>query len=216
MLDDNARILLRDWNRHKVVVLVAVVFLLMLLVACGQANPTSSPITILGTGNRDPDVAALANLSEQVIKRAREIASDAVLRQINIGLDRGTHSFRLTDAEATQAITIHVFAPDAPPDQWEVVYGHLNQLLGNPRPGIDLQALQVGPAAAGEAAMTYWPNCKMGTLTLIGQRDDLTWIVFCNTAEGVISGTINAQTGAFVPSLAPPVPPPPIATPLLP
>ncbi len=50
-------------------------------------------------------------------------------------------------------------------------------------------------------------------MTLFGEEEDLSWIVFCNLPEGVVSGWVDVRTGAFTPSSAPPAVPPPVATP---
>jgi hypothetical protein len=49
-------------------------------------------------------------------------------------------------------------------------------------------------------------------MTLYGEEDDLAWTVFCNLPEGVVSGSVDARTGVFTPSLAPPAIPPSVAT----
>ena len=162
---------------------------------------------------RDADAVSLAEISELATRRAREVEPDAVLRQVDVGPGSGGYSFRLTNAAATQAITLHAPSTQATPDLWELVHGRLTPLLGWTSPGIDVQALRIGPAAVERAAIAQWPGCSLRALTLVGQLDDLTWYVFCNVAEGVISGTVDGRTGELVPSPAPPALPPPTAVP---
>ena len=178
------------------------------VVACSGSEASAIP----ASGTRDADAVSLAEISEQATRRAREVEPDAVLRQVDVGPGNGGYSFRLTNAAATEAITLHAPSAQATPDLWELVHGHLTPLLGWTSPGIDVQALRIGPAAVERAAIAQWPGCSLRALTLVGQLDDLTWYVFCEVAEGVVSGTVDGRTGELVPSPAPPALPPPTAT----
>ena len=102
---------------------------------------------------RDADAVSLAEISELATRRAREVEPDAVLRQVDVGPGGGGYSFRLTNAAATQAITLHALSTQATPNLWELVHGHLTPLLGWTSPGIDVQALRIGPAAVERAAI---------------------------------------------------------------
>ena len=78
---------------------------------------------------------------------------------------------------------------------------------------MDLRSLRIGPASVVRAATGHWPDCGIRGISLHGQGDDLVWYVFCNLPEGVVSGTVDGQSGVFTPSLAPPAIVPPTATP---
>ena len=160
----------------------------------------------------DADVAALVALSEEAARRAEEEAPDAVLRQVGVSPDVGRTIFRFTDAAATKAVTVTVPEPGAPPEAW-IIHSGVSPLVGHQSLGIDLPSLRIGPASVVRAAIGHWPACGIRGIGLHGQRDDLVWYVDCNLPEGVVSGTVDGQSGVFTPSLAPPAIMPPIATP---
>ena len=191
---------------------------LVALTACSEAG--LSPTTDVSGGREnfdsarhpDADVAALIALSEKAARRAEEEAPSAVLRQLGISPDVGRTIFLFTDAAATKAVTVIVPEPGAPPEAWSIHIG-VSQLIGHPSPGIDLPSLRIGPASVARAATGHWPACGIRSIGLHGQGDDLVWYVDCNLPEGVVSGTVDGQSGVFTPSLAPPAIVPPVATP---
>jgi len=191
---------------------------LVSLTACSEAGvaPTGEVPggreTFDSARHPDADVAALVALSEEAARRAEEEAPDAVLRQIGVSPDAGRTIFRFTDVAATKAVTVTVPEPGAPPEAWSIHIG-VSPLVGHRSPGIDLLSLRIGPASVVRAATGHWPACGIRSIGLHGQGDDLVWYVFCNLPEGVVSGTVDGQSGVFTPSLAPPAIVPPTATP---
>jgi hypothetical protein len=151
-------------------------------------------------------------LGEEALGLARNKVPDAVLRQVDVSPDGGAMSFRFTDEAATQSIDVHVPGPDVPRDDWRLVDVDVTPLIGQPNPGIDLRVLRAGPAAVARSATGHWSGCGVRAMTLLNDGEDLSWIVFCNLPEGVVSGWVDAQTGAFTPSSAAPAIPPPSAT----
>ena len=77
---------------------------------------------------------------------------------------------------------------------------------------MDISPLRIGPAAVAKAATQHWNGCPVRGLTLAGEGGQLTWYIFCNMPEGVVSGIMDGVAGEFVPSLAPPAIVPQIAT----
>ena len=191
---------------------------MVVLTACSKAGLTSTRDvpedreTIDSARHPDADVAALVALSEEAARRAEEEAPDAVLRQVGVSPDVGRIIFRFTDAAATKAVTVTIPELGAPPEAWSIHMG-VSPLIGHQSPGIDLPSLRIGPASVIRAATGHWPTCGIRSIGLIGQGDDLVWHVDCNLPEGVVSGTVDGQSGAFTPSLAPPAIVPPTATP---
>ena len=189
---------------------------LVALAACSEAGltPTSD---VPGGGEtldsaRHPDAAALVALGEEAARRAGKEALDPVLRQVNVNPDLGSTNFLFTDAAATKEVSVTVPEPAAPPESWSIRLGGI-YFLGHPSPGMDLSSLRIGPASVVQAATGHWPACGIRGVTLIGQGDELVWRVFCNLPEGMVSGTVDGQSGVFTPSLAPPAIVPAIATP---
>jgi hypothetical protein len=174
---------------------------LLLLAACG-GDSTPTPAA-------DPDAVTLVAMGEEALGLAREAVPDAVLRQVDVSPDGGAISFRYTDEAATQTVAVHVPGPEVPRDDWSVLDEGLSPLIGQASPGIDLRALRAGPAAVARSATGHWSGCGVRALTLYGEGEDLSWTVFCNLPEGVVSGSVDARTGEFTPSSAPPAVPPP-------
>jgi hypothetical protein len=137
---------------------------------------------------------------------------DPTLRQVDINYQDGLWFFRFTDRAATQAITVTISDPLEPADEWEVHTG-LSPLVGHQQPSIDLGSLRVGPARVVKAAAEHWTECDVRGLGLIGMRDQLTWNIFCNLPDGVVSAVVDGITGEFTPSSAPPARVPSTATP---
>lgn len=176
-------------------------------------------LSVWGTGGQGsaqlPEAGSLARLGEQAKQPAREITSDPVLRQVDVDPMSGRMYFRFTDAPATFEIDVLVPSPLTPPDRWQVSRTTHSKLVGHVRPGLELRALRVGPADALRPISTQSSGCAPRGLTLVGERDALTWRAFCTLPDGrVTDGTIDGRTGAFQPSLAPLVAPPPTAVPL--
>ena len=187
------------------------------LTACSDASPTLSRDdpggreTFDSARQPDADVAALVTLSEEAARRAQEEAPDAVLRQVGVSPDVGRTIFRFTDPAATKEVSVTVPEPGAPPEAWKIHIG-VSPLIGHPSPGIDLPSLWIGPASVMRAATGHWPACGIRSIGLHGHGDNLVWYVDCNLPEGVVSGTVDGQSGVFTPSLAPPAIVPPTAT----
>ena len=166
-------------------------------------------------GDRQPDAGALATLSDQVRQRARELAPDAVLRQLDIDPRDGRHIFHFTDAAATREIVIVAPTPVAPMEQWEIslVPPSDSKFVGHPWPEIDLSALRMGPAAAAQAITAYRADCATRGLMLFGEGTELTWHVSCAVPQGIIAGTVDAHIGVFQAKGPAPALPPPTALP---
>ncbi len=156
---------------------------------------------------------ALARLGEKANHLALETTSEPILRQVDVNPARGKVFFHFTDAQATFEIQASFPSPSGRSDNWQVSRPDVSMLVGDVRPGLELQALGVGPADALGPMTSHWPDCAPRALTLVGQHDTLTWQTFCTLPDGrVASGTINGQTGAFQPSPAPPALPPSVTT----
>ena len=186
------------------VVLVAMLLLALSGVACDERERARE---------RDPDAEALVELSDEAIARAREVVPDAVLRQVDLADPDSGPTFRLTDASSTRAVVLTAGSVSPSSGEFELAQPESSPLLGHPGIGFTLRFLEVGPAAVVGAAGKHWGDCRPRGLTLVGRDDALTWFVFCDTPVGVVSATVNAQTGLFTPSSAPPVRPPRTATP---
>ena len=193
--------------------IMGVVIGLALLVALVPGGVLSGrPAAVAGAPATDRD--GLVQLSEQARQRARTLAADAVLRQIDVDLAGGRHIFRFTDAAATYEITV-VAPQDAAPERWEVSQSEHSKLTHPAvaaRPGLDLAALRAGPLAATQAMTADRPDCAAGGLTLFGAGDALTWHTFCTVADGTIAGRLDGRTGHFE-RVGGPVRPPATATP---
>ena len=159
----------------------------------------------------DPDAVKLVAMSEQAMQLVREKTPDAVLHQIDTDLQ--TTIFRFTDRASTQEISVLVPAAGVPPGQWGVEVNSRTPLVGNTSPGLALQRLRAGPLRVAQAIFDHWPGCTIRGLTLYLENNKLTWVAFCNTPEGVASGSVDVETGTFQPSEAPPAPLPVTATP---
>ena len=181
----------------------------LILAACGAtAMPTDTPVPVPPA---DPDALTLVAMGEEAIGLARQTIPDAVLRQVDVSPDGGAISFRFTDEAATRTIVVHVPGLDVPMHGWRVQDEEFTRFSGQPK-GLDLRAVHSGPAAVARSATGHWPGCTVRAMTLFGEEEDLSWIVFCNLPEGVVSGWVDVRTGAFTPSSAPPAVLPPIAT----
>ncbi len=158
------------------------------------------------------DIAEMLALEGQAKALAEELAADAVLKQVDRGRDMVGYIFHYTDTAATRVITVSVPVDEVPSGEWEVRTG-ISPLIGHQSPGLFLGSLRVGPDAVVKAATEHWKACPVRGLSLTGEEDQLTWLIFCNLPEGVVSASMDGTTGEFVPSQAPPAQPPPTATP---
>jgi hypothetical protein len=158
----------------------------------------------------DADVASLVAAGEQAAQLVREKTPDAVLHQIDTDLH--TTTFRFTDKASTQEISVLVPAAGVPPGQWGVEVNPRTPLVGNMSPGLNLHSLRAGPNRVAQAMSGRWPGCTIRGLTLYDENDKLVWAAFCNTPEGVVSGSVDGATGVFHPSVAPPASLPVTAT----
>jgi hypothetical protein len=171
------------------------------LTACGGAV-VSTKDSAPSNSVPDSDAIALIAMSEQALKIAQEESYDVVLRQVDTDLNMT--NFRFVDGALTQEIMVVVPASDAPIDQWRAEVNTISPLLSSAEPAINLQELKVGPGRVAQAIKAHWHNCTVRGITLYRENDQLTWTAFCNTPEGVVSGNLDNQTGAFQPSEAPP------------
>ena len=186
--------------------------MLLVLAACavtstGLADSKTEP-THTAAIQSDADAVALAVLADKVVVRAREIAADAVLKQVGVNSKDGSQIFRFTDEAATQVISITVASGSSAPDQWQVHIG-VSPLTGHPRPGMLLYGLKIGPRSVVETETKYWEGCDVTGLGLSGEGSELVWHVFCGLPRGVVSGVVDGRTGAFTPSNVPPARIPP-------
>jgi hypothetical protein len=147
---------------------------------------------------------------------AQEEAPGAVLVQIVTDLNATT--FRFTDAAATKEVNVDIPGISAPSTQWKVSINLVSPFLGRPEPGIKLSVLKVGPQHVAQAITLHWPGCKLTNLLLNLEGDNLVWLAYCDTADGQLAtGSMDNQTGVFMPSAFSPVPMssgPPTATPV--
>jgi hypothetical protein len=176
------------------------------LTACANAAKLAKP-----TPAPDSDAANLITMGQQALQIAQKEASQVALRQVDT--DLSVTDFRFVDSALTKEIMVVVPAPGAPLGQWYSVDNSVSPLLTPAGMTIDLQGLAVGPARVARAMTAHWPGCTIRGITLYHENDGLTWVAFCNTPEGVASGSMDNQTGVFQPSNAPPAPVPVTATP---
>ncbi len=199
---------------HKLIVgCLALLGLISLFIVVAQGLAPRQDAAAKGL--KDADAANLIELGQRALQRARQLAPDAVLRQVDVDPQSAGVFFHFTDAAATKEITIQVPRPELAPDQWRVEStSEFSKLVGLGAPGFNLNALRVGPARIVRDMTTHWTGCTPRALTLFGQGDDINWTVFCTLANGgVVDGSVDSRTGVFRPSSAPPAYPPPTATP---
>jgi hypothetical protein len=185
---------------------------LLVLTACvTRATPTEVP-TAKPRSAPDPDAISLIAMSGPANQIAQKESSDVVLRQVDTDLT--ITDFRFVDRALTWETMVVIPGPDAPIDKWYTVVNSVSPLLTRAGPALNLQGLRIGPNAVAQAITAHWPGCTVRGLTLYLENDKLTWLAFCKTFEGVVSGTMQDQTGVFQPSNAPPAPVPSTATPI--
>ncbi len=166
----------------------------------------------------DDDAVSLSKMAATAKQLVRDSLPDPVLRQVSIGPQGEINTFRFTDPKAIVAsYMVVVPGAESSPGQSFVVREDPSPLLNvdHPLPELELSALVVGPARVASAATGHWQGCQVRNMILIVWDKALTWYVYCETAQGVVSGTVSGINGAFVPSKAPPVIAPATATPQL-
>jgi len=153
-----------------------------------------------GVQPEEPQIPQLNRLAADALVRARGVAPDAVLRQLDIVWATGQEAFRFTDGDATKEITVLAPAPGGRPDQWQVMTPELSPLADHhPGNGLNLQTLEVGPTTAAQVFRRQRPDVAVLSM-LLRLADDgatLQWVVFGSVPGGEISGQVNALTGAF-------------------
>jgi len=188
-----------------------VLFSMLLVSGACTGIAQSAQLPPLPASAPDQDAVKLVTLSEQATQLVREKTPDAVLHQIDTDLHKTF--FRFTDRASTQEISVLISAAGVSPEQWIVEVNSRTPLVGNMNPGLNLHRLRVGPTRVMQAISGHWPGCTMRSLTLYGEKDNLTWAADCSTPEGVVSGSVDGETGIFQPSAAPPGSLPVTATP---
>ncbi len=163
----------------------------LILVSC--AKPEITP---------DSDSLGLVTMSEQARQIAQKEIPDVVLRQVDTDLNKTT--FLFTDKAATKEIGVTVPTPNAPLDQWTAHVTSLSPLLGRTEPDMNLKDLRVAPSRVAQAITSRWSGCKVRALTLLRAGNDLEWVAFCDTPQGIVSGKMENRTGTFQPFSAPP------------
>lgn len=194
-----------------------------------QASPPSQESALTGTtctatpqrvepaqssmpSNRAPDLdkATLIAMGEQAAQIAQKVSMDVVLRQVDT--DLSITDFRYVDGALSQEITVVVPGPDAPVDQWVTTVNSVSPLLTHAETALDLHRLKACPNRVAQTVKAHWPGCSVRSIILYLENDRPTWTAFCDTPQGVASGSMDDQTGEFQPSEAPPAPLPITAT----
>lgn len=191
--------ILQKWKRWAITA-VWVALVSAFIAGCGSVESPTVP---------EADALEIVALADDARSLVREMVSESVLRQLNISTDSIT--FRFTDAAATKGINVFAGVGESP-EQWRVVVVEVSPLLGHPTTGLDLAALMIGPESVLALARNHWPDGDLRANTLTGDGRDLVWNVSWNLPAGVVSAWVDAVTGEFTPSEAPPVIPPPVAT----
>ncbi len=190
--------------------LYIICLLLLALTACG-APPVTANNATYAISTPDPDAVTLIAMEEQAIQIAQK-SQGVILREVDTNLT--TTDFRFVDLALTKEIIILVPEINAPTEKWVTTINQVSPLLSSTQPAIDLQSLRIGPNRVAQAITNYWPGCSLRGMNLYLEKDKLTWLAFCNTPEGVVSGSMENDTGLFQPSNTPPASIPSIATPL--
>jgi len=180
------------------------------LTACTNVV-TSTKGPIRADSTPDADAVELVAMGEQALQIAQKEAAVVVLRQVDT--DLSLTDFRFVDGALTKEIMVVVPAPGTPADQWYTVDNSVSPLLSPSGSDLNLQNLKAGPNRVAQAITAHWPGCAVHGMTLYRENNQLTWTAFCNTSEGSVSGDMDAQTGLFQPSDAPPASLPVTATP---
>jgi hypothetical protein len=185
-----------------------VCLLLLMLTACTNAAASVDGSTQSDTAP-DADAVELIAMSERATQIAQKESPNVILRQVDT--DLSLTAFRFVDSALTKEIVVIVPQLDDPTDKWNSIVNTVTPLLTYAAPDMNLQSLKIGPKRVAQAITAYWPGCVVRGITLNRQNDKLTWEAFCNTNKGVVSGSIDNETGIFQPSKAPPAPVAPTA-----
>ena len=179
--------------------LLAAVFIVLLTSGCSSSAP-------------QPDAGALVlrEMAEEAL--AVSGIDNPVLRQFSINPRTGSHNFMVTDRDVTVGVELWAGTPDQPPSEWRHV--PMEFMRHQADVFLDVSLLNVGASAAMTAMTRHWPGCVPRGQTVIGSTEgDIRWVVSCDLPEGTVSGWVDAETGEFTPSQAPPVIAPVTATP---
>ncbi len=182
--------------------LVGMCVMMPLLAACA-----------LGEIVPDPELVKFTAMSEQARQIAQKEIPDAVLRQADTDLIQTT--FRFADKAGTRELDVTAPSSNTPPDQWTANLISLSPLLGRPESDMSIQDLHIAPNRVAQAALAQWPGCHIRVLILYRDENenDLTWVAFCDTTLGTMSGNMSNRTGLFQSPNAPPAQIPVTATP---
>jgi len=180
------------------------------LTACTSA-PVSADNSTHTISTPDPDAVKLIAMGEQAMQIAQK-SLGMVLRQVDTDLT--TTDFRFVDRALTREIVILVPESDAPTEKWITSVNTVSPILSYAQPALDLHNLRIGPKRVAQAIMNHWPGCSVRGANLYLENNKLIWLVFCNTSKGVVSGSMDNETGVFQPSNAPPASVPATATPV--
>lgn len=179
--------------------LLAAVFVVVLIAGC--SSPSTEP---------DAEALALREMAEKAL--AVSGIDEPVLRQISVNPTTGRHDFAVTDKEATFGVQIFIDTPDQPPNEWRTVPLEFIRYQANA--SLDVDSVIMGATSAMGNATEHWPGCVPRGQSIVGSAKGNTWwYVFCDLPEGTVSGLVNAETGEFTPSGAPPAIGPVTATP---
>lgn len=179
--------------------LLIAAFVIVLVIGC-----SGSP------AEPDPDALVLRNMAGMAL-----IASGiegAVLRQISVNPATGSLGFAVTDKDATVGVELWADTPGQPPNEWRK--STLEFIRYKADVSLDIDSVIQGATSAMGAATDHWPGCVPRGQTVVESAEGNTWwYVFCDLPEGTVSGLVDAETGEFTPSGAPPAVAPVTATP---
>ena len=188
------------------------IFCLLLLASTACAiTPVTADHTAQSISTPDSEAVKLIAMGDQAMQIAQK-SQGVELRQVDTDLT--ITDFRFVDAALTREITIVVPEQDAPTQKWVTTVNTVSPLLSFAQPAMDLHSLRLGPSRVAQAITNHWPGCSLRGITLYLEQGRLTWLAFCNTPEGVVSGSMDDETGVFQPSSASPASIPAIATPV--
>ncbi len=193
----------------RIIVLYVICLILLALTARAVLLVLANHSTnINGTPDKDAiNIIAMGNQARQIAQKSQ----GEILRQIDTDLT--TTDFRFVDRALSKEIMILVPGTNVAPDKWLTTVNTVTPLLTYTQPSMDLHTLRIGPKRVAQAIANHWTGCHVRGLTLYLDKDKLTWLAFCNTPGGLVSGSMDNQTGVFQPSSAPPASIPAVATP---
>ncbi|MBW7881660.1 MAG: hypothetical protein H3C34_03315 [Caldilineaceae bacterium] len=136
-----------------------------LLIAVACTSPMK-PTCVAGPSNADPDSDAisLVAMGEQAMQIVQANVADAVLRQIDTGINKTV--FHFTDGAATTVTQIVVPTAETPPDKWIVEDHLISPLVSHSERSLNLQSLEIGPHRVARAITAHWPGCVVRRITL--------------------------------------------------